>query len=510
MKNKIRNIIIFLCATLLLVCAIFSTNLVSADNVVILEDVNPTLQKKAIGDGDPWQAKTEYKEENGKYIIDTDGFCIWYEQDDFDYFYKQYAFNYGKKAVLSVETTVESWERAFTTSSAGIVIRSSLKADASTVFLHIRQKGVCAIYRAADGTSAKVVNTEIASYPMSLKVEITKNVAYCYYKTARSDKWVKLPATIPFVYGETIYTGLGAHATEQVMSEAVYDGFKVTVEAPEGTKPVEPGQSGEEVQPEEEEKVELPEDIIAETEDLLLYETFTDGDIFPEEATVKNPLWTTNNAEPNIMLNEDKTDRYMFLEMENKNYYFTGNENDWYDYSTQFDVNFSQASANTEINIFDFYVRRRFSLFNGVFYYGIRFETDINTGKGTLSLISDEYAKIGDAPFVRAQVDLDYISENFAGKKHTIKIDAFDNIISVYLDDMSKPILEYTDTESQIFKGNGGVGFYSDAAVVSVDNIIVRKLDDAVGGDYDNQINGNFDKQIPEFVDKFAENGWVH
>ena len=111
---------------------------------------------------------------------------------------------------------------------------------------------------------------------------------------------------------------------------------------------------------------------------------------------------------------------------------------------------------------------------------------------------------------VAKTVPLNYISKGFAGTKHTVRIDALDNVITVYIDDMTTPILEYTDENSATFKGNGGIGFYSDSACVSVDNIVVRKLDDPVGGDYDNKINGNFNKQIPNYVKTFSENGWKY
>lgn len=94
----------------------------------------------------------------------------------------------------------------------------------------------------------------------------------------------------------------------------------------------------------------------------------------------------------------------------------------------------------------------------------------------------------------------------------TIRVDTFDNKIDVYFD--GEHLISWGDTDRQnvsadssaIFKETqypnlvGCVGFYTKSISAVVDNLVVTKLNDPIGGDYDNQIGGMFDEPIPDYI----------
>ena len=72
----------------------------------------------------------------------------------------------------------------------------------------------------------------------------------------------------------------------------------------------------------------------------------------------------------------------------------------------------------------------------------------------------------------------------------------------VYFD--GELLLDYTDTATDgHINLRGGIGFYTNAVDVTVDNILVEKVDDELGGDFDNIIGSRFDEDIPEYVYNF-------
>ena len=536
MRKILRKKKIFI-ALGLAICIVVSLSAITlaaqTENVVIHKDTDPELTKVAIGDGLPWQATTTFSQdkmsESGRrlYDIQSDAYVLWWDHDDFDYFYKPYYFGYGRKAKLTVETTVNSWDLVQPNASAGIVLRSSTDKSAATAFLHVRDRGgITFIYRAndkAENYGSAYFTNSTKTWPIRLKMEVQNNKVKNYYALGGSNNWTEVPGSYSFNYKDNIMVGLGTHSSEQIQARAVFEGLSITIEAPEGMEYKEyGGSSGEGTGDDKEDDptVTLPDDFPI-TEDVLFMETFTDGSMTAGEEGVSNPIWESSNPKmnENIQLDEVNRNRYLFLDAEDY-YYFAGNQK-MSDYSLDMDVNFSKESMPNEINQFRVYVRHRYSPMTGHYYYYVDFIWNADKQTGSVSIgkgyhnsnpVKGTYPtkkEISNGNGGYAVYSFDYLSTEKLGNDHKLQIDVMDNQITVLWDGTQIAYGIDEDT-SKFFNGFGGIGLYSDKATVSIDNICVRKLEDYYGGDYDNQIGGRFDEKIPDYIETYQENGWVH
>lgn len=526
-KNKL--------AAALAVClmvSFFSVVLAQADIVQIHADRDPLLEKEAIGDGDPWQAVTTFNQENlsaegrRQYDITTNSYVLWWDHDDFDYFYKPYYFDYGKNASITVETTINAFDMPFDTSSAGIAVRSSLDKSAATAFLHVRSGGgVVFIYRANDNASAystPVVTNTSASFPIRLKMVIQNRKIKCYYALNGRDTYTEISGSYTFNYTDNVMVGLAAHSSIETMCTANFEGLDISISAPEGTEYQEYGtQTGEDTSSATSSTVSLPEDLPV-TEDVLFMETFTDGSLTDGEEAPTNPIWSSNNPVPNenVILDENTANAYLSLDSDGY-YYFAGDQT-MSDYSLNMDVSFSEESMRNEINRFRVYVRHRYSPMTGHYYYYVDFTWDPQAGQGTVQIckgyhnsnpINGTYPGsknvISNGENAEAVYRFDYLAEAQLGLVHDLQVDVMDNTITVLWDGAQIAYGMDTDT-SKFFNGFGGIGLYSETATVTIDNICVRKLEDYLGGDYDNAIGGSFNQKTPDYIATYSENGWVY
>ena len=76
------------------------------------------------------------------------------------------------------------------------------------------------------------------------------------------------------------------------------------------------------------------------------------------------------------------------------------------------------------------------------------------------------------------------------GEWHTLMVDAFDEYLIVRLD--GEVVMNYLEHsgDSILF---GKCGFSSQKTDVTIDNYIVTRITDPLGGDEDNKLGGNFD-----------------
>ena len=516
----------------------------AAENVVITEDTNPELTFYKIISGDRYTSNGTYRNENGKHIIKTNANVCWEGRDDIDIAYKSYNFNYGKKGVLTIETKVDSWTGARDTASAGLMIRSSLAPDAATIFFGPRPQGIFFLYRFKDGVNfakGPLIATS-PGYPIYLRLVLTNFKVSAYYRYSENESWVSMSGQVPFQFStKSLITGVCAHTSdEEDTATAVFDGFKAKVEAPEGSIPDEGGDPSE---PEEEE-IKLPEDLPV-TGDVLLSETFTDGSMFDGVESVTNPIWTTNVPSPPIELNEAKTNRLLHQFYTDDGQYRAGNPQ-WTDYSTTADLVFPKEYLEEESNTFKLLVRHQAIVQYGYNDYALIFYTKIQGEKKT------QYMQIGkrifatkttnnhtvlaekqltfdpltgaDDRYLRTKLE-SYVDEadgltkwrdtgEHIDNAFNVRIDTVDNVITVYID--GKEVMSAVDTQIDpdrkvnLYNTTGGVGINTSHCNVLIDNIVVRKLVDPVGGDYDNQIAGNFDDPIPDYLKPFVDNKWVY
>ncbi|MBQ9965470.1 MAG: hypothetical protein IJP22_01915 [Clostridia bacterium] len=546
MKNIFKNKKLILCISLVVVFAIVvsvaSSMTAFAGNVTILEDINPDLIYKQIkGEYESWDTTqtSYYEHESGssKYKMVTNAYNVWWTTDDVDFAYKEYNFNFGSKAELTIETTItELGPQEFMNAACGIMIRSSLKNDASCVNMQIRPGDYIAVYRTSDGTGAAAgPRGEITpKMPIKLKMVLKNGKVTCYWANA-GGTYAKLAPSLNLIHGDTVYVGLEAYSGVQAnIDTVVFDGLNIKIDAPEGTKYDEPSVGGDDV--EEEEKVVLPDDNIV-SDEVLLKETFSDGDIQPVEDEKKatyNANWKTNCTDLNetIVLNEEKDNYYLKKDFDT-NYYVADkvmkkDPRDWSDYSFEADVRINSAHLESEAKNLTFMTRFMDTAQYGYRYYAIYFNPIKETedeffGRLSIGRVLGK-ANIGHEPTnledsegkvlcghddsecdCVVNYELDYFNKENADRWVKIKIECFDNTITVYWD--GKQVLKYTDNTKYCI-GRGTVGVYSNGIGADVDNIVVRKMEDYYGESYDNKICSNWDEPVPDIVKHYVEKGW--
>ncbi len=499
----------FLALSLLVTTAIVSS---AADNVVILEETNPELTFVKIHAvtterNDVWaDIKGDYSQDGDKYSISSNGFAQWYEVDSMHFAYKKVNFNYGKKAELIVETQLDSWEGTDDNAGAGLMFRSGTHPGASAIQFHARPTRIMGTYRAADGLySFRTPELSGAiSYPVKFKLVLNKNTVSCYYKQSSNPDYIMF-TTVPFQYSGSVLVGISAYSqNENQVAEAKFTGFSYQVKAPEGTEviPDDGSGGGDSNVPEEEPLAPIPEDLPV-GEDVLLYESFTDNSMFEGEESVTNPIWKTSNfGEPEIVTNEEKTNRYL-LENDSFFYYYAGNHN-WTDYETSVDLNFSSDNDPNLDPRVDLYTRLTTTAQFGYHAYVVRFSGGNLIQLGYIE--GHEALSPEDISNVYSLKELDGYEYNYlenSNKNINITIRTVDNVINVYMDDGSgsKEIMSAVANHDFI-KTTGKIGFSTKSAIVAIDNIKVTKLEDLLGGDYDNKIGCRWDEPIPEYVQK--------
>ena len=91
------------------------------------------------------------------------------------------------------------------------------------------------------------------------------------------------------------------------------------------------------------------------------------------------------------------------------------------------------------------------------------------------------------------------------GEWQNLYVEVVDNNIKVWYNGVEK--IDYTDEDNTIAVLKGGIGITTYDTDVAIDNIVVRKLEDELGGDYDNDIGGNYNEEIPAYLQEWSEQG---
>lgn len=518
-----RKLLKILCAVFLVavltVCAV--TPLVSkADMVEIESGKDIDLVYHSI-DGrfnpDVWKHEGSLTTDSkSKYILKSNGWAQWQNADNLAFAYKKIAFNYSKKAQITAETTMTFFDGASENAGAGIMFRNGLEPDSSCIMFHYRPNSIMVTYRIKDGSGSSQGKTVLGStkgaYPVTFKLVLIKgqNKATCYYKVGNSN-YLEY-ATVPFTYSDTVYAGISSYSQDKNhMSTAKFSSFSYLVEAPEGYTV----EGDNTTSAPEEEKIELPEDIPV-AGNTLMRETFTDGSLTNQEETnqndVINPIW---KGEPNnieIVVDEPQTNRYAYEYMKDESFYYAGDQS-WTDYRTSYRLNFTREYSEDEANEFYAFVRTTDIIQYGYQYYCVKLTLLPKKNQIKFSLMyTDAYYFLTGTPGAGENamylkelesVVLDYETDSMIDKWHTLTVDSFDNIFTVYWgDDL---VFKYKDNTSAFVHAKGCVGFGSNGAAVMVDDITVTKLEDLLGGDYDNRIVGNWNEEPPAYLDRFEE-----
>ncbi len=444
-ENKKRVCILAICAALVATLVTTAFFDVSAEMVNVYTKENTDFEMAHIYSekaAQGWMPNgTVEKTGENSYSLKTNSWAFWLEHDSLDFAYNQVAFNTGKGSVLTAEVTLDSWDGTGT-GSAGILLRNSLAADSEGVYLCVRDGVMFLMYRKNAG-SAVNRGIEISydnTYPISLRIvcDKSRNTATGYYKTAST--WVNI-GNVPYAAASQLFAGISAHSVnEKVFSECKFSDYCIKLDAPEGYTVEDGTGGGAEDIPNTEPAIILPEDMPT-FGDALLSETFTDGNLFPEEdsQSVTNAYWTVREGEPTVMTNEALTNRYLHLSSLNPPLFMKAGDMGWTDYSTSVELYYPSDEVQLmENNNFTLLVRHTSAVLGGSFDYGVTVINKFRSNSLIGQFLQLNYRSEG-SKFIPTYTTLEEVclQENgmvAANVTHTLKVDAFDDTIKIYFD----------------------------------------------------------------------------
>ncbi len=483
------------------------------------DDVNPELTLECI-DSDleseyyntsPYAHKSALTQGSGKYKITTNSMAVWRYDDDVAFAYKKYNVKGSGSDYIDIEVTVNEMPVGTPTThhnaSCGIMLRSSLDPSASEVFLHVRPLGILAVYRTNDeNITLKQQPNFTATFPLTLKMHKQGQKVTMSFIGSNGVE-VDFPYPVQMSAPGPIYAGIASHSCDvSSTTTANFSNLKITgkgtyVEGDDNNKEESSSASSEYV----EEDSPL-------ASNLLLRETFTDGNLYNTPESKGNPVWSKDMNGSQILNNAGN--RYWDLSfVDTVNY---AGDQSMTDYEVSADFQFT-PECNPDIeagsNTFRLYARHTDIPFYGNADYSAVITEGYKIGLYKRSYLGDTVDSNGYLLGETVNLREFYKDEDFIllgdNKWHNLKLSVLDNKIKIYLD--GELIIDFVDTgieESvhgkRIFgKGNIGISAYETA--VLVDNITVKKLDDSFGGDYDNELGGNWDQPIPDYVNEYNE-----
>ncbi len=519
---RVATIVLAVVLTLSVVAAA-STTLLSSSSENAFNDVNPELLFAPIqGNAETNKSEAYYQhtssleQGDGSYAITTNSYVEWFDQDDIAFAYKHYGVKTNKRDYIELTCEVNyftapdgsEFDRADTHNpSTGVEFRSGLENNSSFYYLHLRNEGVITlVYRDSNYATSlfscsaqeNIYRLQPEDYPVKMKITMSGTTFQAFFQVNGSDEWqgttpVKL---VDFTSG--VYAGVAAHSgSEAKPLEATFQNLTITGEQSmnisgggEGGTPTEP----EEVDP----------DPVYTDANLLLQETFTDGSLNNGTDQVTNPIWDSFTTKNGISIKNIQGNRMLYCEYAN-GMDFIGSEK-WTDYSASMDFMYDVEQVDeADANVIGLVVRSVPNI-----YYGYQNYVICISGGTELCIYKSfmQYVTLLDSSKLMKSVALpESILKD--DKIHNIKVACLDNQLTVYLDGVE--MLTYVD-DGNVDWGYGGgmdevnskgsVGLMFDGTFAYVDNIVVTKMEDPVGGDYDNAIGGNWDVPVPWYINK--------
>ncbi|MDR1892012.1 MAG: hypothetical protein LBQ48_03255 [Oscillospiraceae bacterium] len=525
-SNKHNRSFSFALAAAALITALSFPAAMAAENEI--SDTNPrldilTIQSNAenIVDGQPlYTAESNFTQGDGNYHLETNAYVPWMSEDEVAFAYKQYNVKDTSDDFLEASLTVNHSPSSLPgktpheKASTGLMFRSGLEQDDAFVFLHVRANTVLAVYRTNKGGSATVQYSKVTvTYPLEIQMNKKGNSVQLYYRGAGTETWNRFQYAVGMKAAGPLYVGVAANSSSQE-NWVVGDFANLSVR---GIGTWESGGGEEEPQKPPQEVVDDDPPLLT---DMLLRETFSDGDFFNGTTDkIGNPVWNAGPENHEIVnINQN---RFWFKNFNDSQDYL-GNQK-WTDYSVSLDMMFSKdcdpdpvAASNsvrlharlTDVPMYgicDYYAMisegYKITVAKRTFK-DLKAETTGNT-LGTATL-----RDFFDGPVVDGETTLYNVLGD--GLVHRMRFDVFDNRLTVYWDGLKVLSVEDTPENAgastaigETVHGAGCVGVATVQTSVYLDNLTVRKLEDLFGGDYDNQIGGNWNDPVPSYVSQF-------
>lgn len=525
-----RKKILMLAASVLVVAVLLTSVFIFQANAEEINETNPDMTYTHIDSNletsfgvSQYTPGGELSQQGGKYTMTSNAYCVWLGVDDVSFAYRKYNVLPTGDDYLEIETTIESLAamsgNIHTNASVGLMVRSGLEADASEVFLHCRGEGITIVYRPknGDGTGVRYTNID-AKYPVQFKMVIKKNQVICSYKNANIANYVTA-SPVAFKFDGPIYAGFGIHSVdEKTYVKSVCNGFTakgIGNYDPSNDSPDSPGSNEEEKIPPCDPDVELTDS------DILLRETFTDGSMTDKKMAIGEYDWGTPKYSNMKVVNGN---RVWFKDLTEDSEDYVGDEH-WTDYEVRANFRYTEnidTDADNASNTLKLFARHTYNDFYGHSdYSAVAKNVKVGTEQETRIYL---YKRINQFSSSEGVALCYYTVDNlFDGLWHELGLRVFDNKLDVYYD--GETVISYTDTGYNAdgtsnsgsthtggiiaahIPGTGNIGIATNETSVMIDDIIVRRLEDPIGGDYDNSISDNWDSEVPDYIKQWVDNG---
>ena len=520
--------LLMLTASVMAIAVVFASVMIFKVNAADIDETNPDLKYAQINSdletsfsSPSYTPSGELSQKGGKYILTSNAYCVWLGVDDVSFAYRKYNVLPTGEDYLEIGTTVESLDAVqgniHENASVGLMVRSGMNPDDSEVFLHCRSKGITIVYRSKKGNGTGVRYTDIdIKYPVQFKMTIKKNQVICSYKNANSSNFITA-TPVAFKFDGPIYAGIGIHSVdEHTFVKSVCNGFTAKgIGNYDGKDDNSSSSSGGDVIEPCDPDVELTD------KDILLRETFTDGSMTDKKMAVGEWDWGNPQYSNLKVVNGN---RVWLKDLTEDSEDYVGDEH-WTDYEVRANFRYTEnidKDATNASNTFKLFARHTYNPFYGHSDYsavaknvvdGTKQETRIYLYKRTNQYSAGSGVALGY-----------YVADDlFDHMWHELGLRVFDNKIDVYYD--GKTVISYTDTGyfedgtsnsgstynggiiTADIHGTGNIGIATNETSVMIDDIIVRKLDDPLGGDYDNAIADNWDSEVPDYIKQWVDSG---
>ncbi len=387
--------------------------------------------------------------------LTTNGWNVWGAADGFTLVSQPVESLYGECSTVTISATLNSVDDIENVNAAaGLMFRGSQAADSKNVMLRMQNGSLLLTYRTEDGGSTAYKRGASLSFPVEMKLVRQGNAFTGYYK--KDGAWV-LSNYVNIDMGTTIEAGIAGYSA--VANPITAEFQDIVIDGESNYTP--------------------PDGDYTDTEpvaaDTLLRERFEDGSVSNEPEAVNNPVW---RGVTSACINQDADGNRSWQRNGANGLAFAGDKT-WTDYEVSMDVQFDPSGSGG--NLAELLVRARDTKLYGNFYYAV------GCMNGTELVLEKSFA--GSASTLK-KVSIDNVLD---GEWHTIKAKVLDNTIEVYLDGQ----LMIQATDSTLPNLVGSVGIRTEDSKVKLDNLIVTKLDDPLGGDYDNEAGGDFDQPAP-------------
>jgi hypothetical protein len=393
-----------------------------------------------------------------------------FEADAYSFAYQKIPFPYDDCSMQTVSVKVTG----VTIGSAGIMMRSSTRPEASNVHLETSPTGDVILFSRRDnGQATTYSRMGTLPFPMELKLVRQGNVFTAWYKDSVG-QWMKSNSAMAAIGAQPV---VGFYACSGQESQIGYSSEANThmevsfydwdLHYQENFLPAEKNYT----------------DTMALRAGTLLRDNFNDGDLSNEPAGVTNPVWSGITYG---YLPHDKAGGRYWRKTGDGIFYL--GDKKWADYQAGVDLSFDRESKAPS----EFLLQLRYQNLAVYAKMARYYAAGVRDGN---KLFFEKY-EAGATSWSKVVPIPNY----FTGGKHRLEVRLLDRSYEVYYD--GRRLIAGIDTLKPITYGNIALKFNN--VLANIDNLEVVRIEDPVNGEADNYLQDYYDTPLPAYLKQYG------